>query len=350
MPENTPPDPRPNRRRARSSERIFKAAQSSARRARRTLLAIQVFSLLVAALIFNTLPGNWTDSRIATLSDARLLLGQFRTEFLRAAWRVAGAKSPDSAEIATLPPAADTAWTFLQLESATTRTFDSTRVALWKSLGTRALRERGLLESTRSVEDRLNRAAELVLSRGYNRTDVERLLDVYQRARVEHVAGITVPLIGVRIDSNGLGLLAEFGYSVLLFWLLLTLKRECANIRWLLEHQYVRDVIAIRMETLFAFHDHNERNVRGGSKGAPWLPTIALGIPMLLLTAQLVFDFRTKQTGALLSPDLTNLTLLLEGLLLVINTGFAIACVREHQQLVWRIESAFENDHDLGIA
>jgi len=290
----------------------YLAARATSQRTRRTFMALQVFSLFVAALIFNTAYLNWTDARLHNLRLGRLLL-----------------KGPIPA----------------RLRAVDIRTGASDGIVPFdRNAGTDAgLWVHDYLESSRKARveapDSLDLvgAASLILQRGYDVGDIDQLIEKYQDIRVENVASIHVPLTGALIDSNGLGILASLGFSVLLLWLGMGLRREKCNLTFLRSLRRVRDVHALRMESLFAPHRSVSAIVDGaGPRGnwVDWVGVIAMWVPVLLLALQFGNDLITSGVGRQSSDLFTTVTLAIEALSLLFNVGLAFWCGNEYFGIV----------------
>lgn len=350
IPPHTPPPADPDIR-----DPMFVTARSAAQRTRRTLMLVQVFSLMVAALVFNALAENWTDARLTLLRTADRVLRE-------------GIDSSKAQQIAGRYDylGADSLFENVKLDSLGQAQRAKSRLA-WGD----AVRQY-LQHDPWSVTDssRVAAAIGVIRKRSWDTTDVAKEIELLTERRVGSLLTIGVPLTGVQIDVNGLGIFAGLGLSILYLWLALGYRRERANLQLLKQRQRWDIIDCVRMESLFAPAARLQpwrflRLVRHGlrSVGIPasivapieavarimdrvfaWLERqtayVAILAPLAVVGWQLFVDSCTLSSGNASSPMLTSVSFNLTIAAFALDAFFALWCCLEFSEL----RSKFQGD------
>ncbi len=323
-------------------------ARASAQRTRRTLMLVQVFSLMVAALVFNSMAGNWTDARLTLLRTADRVLQ-------------AGVDSSAAQRISNTYDAlgADTLFETTHLDSLG----QVKRAERRRAWGT-AVRAYLPHDPWSAMDSsRVAAAIGVIRTRSWDTIDVAKEIALLTERRVGSLLTIGVPLTGVQIDVNGLGIFAGLGLSILYLWLALGYRRERANVQ-LLEEKQRWDVLEwIRMESLFApaarlqpwqflrFFRHAlmtiripeavimpaEAVARFLDRVFAWLERqtayVAIAAPLAVVGWQLFVDSCTRPSGNASSPMLTSISFNLTIAAFVLDVLLALWCCLEFNEL-----------------
>jgi len=245
------------------------SARRCSRRSTHVLMAIQVFSILLAAMLVNSVKWNWTESRFHLAQNARTCLGS-------------GTVKPFA------PPLSET--------------------------------------------DRKD-AREFLYDERYDSVDVADLMKQLKHFRFENVTTFPIPFTGVRVDVNALGLVAGIGLSVLLGWLYLSLARERHNLPLIEEKLGPDGIHILCMESFFNPETCEAPLPRTHQRFRRFLPAFALAFPAILLGFIIVNDLLTFERGYRVNPDMTIFNTTGEAVFLFWTLLFVCLSVREYVEM-----------------
>ncbi len=283
-------------------------------------MAIQLFSLLVVVMMFNSWSLNWTTSRLDTARQARFLY-----------------ECADPPSGLTVEMKDD--WAVLAIKD---REILEGYAADWVSRCT-GIPEKG------SLNRELLGAASFLLRRGFSQGELSQHIQRLEDFRLQNVSSFPVPLIGVRIDVNGLGIFAGLGFATLLLWFGLSLSRESANIAYIKEEpSRAKAMDLILAESLFAPHS-SKKGSRAVQRALELVPVVALSFPLALLVLQLWNDWGpTFSIGSAVDFDLASATIAAELILISVNLALLVWCSTLYQRVLkeWDAHEKAEAEHD----
>jgi hypothetical protein len=270
------------------ADELLESARRASRQSKHVLMAIQIFSILLATMLWNSHKWNWTDSRVRIVQIAQLLLTESKCadEFF---W-----KSVDPKRLE--PIAKEWAACFQSECKKEASVFDTIDIV---------------------------GAAEFLLDRRYDEKSLRKFLDKLEEFRFRDVATFPIPLSGVRVDVNGLGFVSGIGFVVLLAWFYLGLKRERENLSLVLKHFGEPGIDLLRMESFFNPETSSEAKTTLKQRVGRILTIIAIVFPAALLLFIIINDLSTLFRGQYVSKGMTTFTTILEGVTFTI-AGFFI--------------------------
>lgn len=270
---------------------LAKAALDASSRSRRTFMALQVFTLLVFAQLLNSPSLSWVEHRLSYLRSVRSLYDAHRPK--------------------GFPPAAPLP-----------RDVRAALVEKWMTEYKSSCRDSSCPLPLADETD-VRRTLEFFVQNPLTPAEVDARIDRWTTFRMENAATIPIPLVGLRIDGNDLGLLAGFGFLILLTWLALSLRREALNLQRLRGEPEA----AARVEAYQVFTDPG-----GTGGGHVFRRSITLAgtlIPLLLVSYNTIVDLCTIEVGTAIAPGRTYVGIALELVSTVLVGGVAYWCLRE---------------------
>lgn len=138
-------------------------------------------------------------------------------------------------------------------------------------------------------------------------TDAKQYNAEVRRWRLDHFYLIRIPLFGIAVDINELGLLTGLSYSVLLLMLRFSLSREVSNLRILFrlpatEKERADRYLLLAMRQILTLP---ELPWSEGRAFWHWLLFALILLPLLVHGLVIFQDISTRDTGDLLSPSAT---------------------------------------------
>lgn len=295
---------------------LVDAACESSGRSRRVLIALQMFSFLVAVMVVNTFHGTWLERRLEVAKSARVLAECIYQGV------------PREFEPSRLPVFPGH---FRLLSNAPE--FDK---AVGDLIGL-CPRSPKLMSMAAGKRD-LEFAAGFLAYGAHSRNGLDAYIAAAEKARAENALEIPIPIpaVSLRIDTNFLGAFSGLGFLLLYCWLWLSAKRELRNLERLVE------VGASEVGGLYVVAADQIFTPTGGN--ARWLVSLISGLatfaPVMVLALIAGNDFLTFRVGMIFSPGLTWIISSLEWVLLVINLVAAILCTSEQSRI-----AAFWSEH-----
>lgn len=274
-------------------EELLTSARRASRQSTRVLIVIQIFSILIAAMVWNSSKWNWTHSRIRNAQIAQFLVES---------------KCAD-----------DHLW----------RDEDSDTKAQKMIACLRDREERALVYR----DDDIKGAAEFLLDRRYGSTSLSDFRNRLEEFRFENVTTFPIPLSGVRVDVNGLGVVAGIGFVILLGWLYLSLKRERENLPIVLERLGEPGVDLLRMESFFNPEATSETEATGKQWRGHAVTITAVIFPAVLLSFIIANDIKTIDRGLYLNTGMTIFTTGVELATLALSVFLILVSLRERSAI-----------------
>lgn len=287
-------------------DKLFEHATTASSRARKVLLTLQLFGLLIAVVLINSAGAPWISTRIHVAEVARLLY-------------YCGSR-PGFVQVLSNDPR----------ELAAPIVSDSVRRAAYaRQWATRASQDNRLVLLGISNRD-YREAADFILRFGFSSSDVENRLQALLAFSDANVMSVSVPLTTARIDINDFGILVGLGMLILLPWLALSIRAERGALSDLSTSADHQRLAAMSMLFVPASVDSVK-----GPLGLFMKTTIyaALAGPMLLAAGVIANDLWTVNVSDFLGSEAVRKTIALEVFLGLVNACLIVWCIGEFRRV-----------------
>jgi len=272
---------------------LIATARATIGRARAALVMYGVFVILAIVAVCNVYLLNWTDARMGVMTVAGQLL-----------------------EVPELPPSlARTVGVRVTQQAA------DSLARIWVSTYLRRPERERLVAAAESLS--LMQAARYTLVNGYDSTYFADELKYLREFRREVVLSVPVPIAGLRIDVNSLGLMFGLGLGCVLWLLHHALHQESVVLASLQTLVPLQVCDAIRLDSV-------QKSYEGVSMRL--MSSLGLVVPLSLAVYQLWSDVASRALGEDVSERLTTTVLLGEAVSLLFCAALAIRLLLR----VWR--------------
>lgn len=158
--------------------------------------------------------------------------------------------------------------------------------------------------------------------------DVKNLLEQLQDLETGSVITIRVPFFGVLFDVNDLGLVAGFGFVVLLMWFRFSVARELSNLMLAFEEAKSREHLQFGYDLLAMRQVLTVPPMRNQPRSKFWgiIPYVLYILPVVVQVTILLNDIRSRPYGESLSPSNTDLLFWTSGVFLALSIILTVLC------------------------
>jgi hypothetical protein len=161
--------------------------------------------------------------------------------------------------------------------------------------------------------------------------------DDYRRSAVEQVSLIHLPFFGVVIDHNDIGMFGGFTFAVVLLWLRYSLASELGNLKLLfdtdksvfkIDPKRCYDLLAMQQVLTVPYLPCSPNRHRWR-----WIPKLLYGIPAVVYTGQIFFDFARAprgmwRVGEVLGMGKMWLLVASSSALFFVVAAFTVSCIK----------------------
>jgi hypothetical protein len=154
----------------------------------------------------------------------------------------------------------------------------------------------------------IERAKIFIARRGLTPTQARKYLESLEASFVERTMNVTVPFLGITLDTNDLGLLGGITFFLLLSWLLYSLRREEENVAMLFASTRDEDLLPIYQLLSMAQVFTIPIKIRAKRNRLPEILWKSLGkllfiSPLGVLCYVLWYDWKTLPLAETLNPE-----------------------------------------------
>jgi hypothetical protein len=161
--------------------------------------------------------------------------------------------------------------------------------------------------------------------------------DDYHKPAIEQVSLLHLPFFGVVIDHNDIGMFGGFTFAVVLLWLRYSLASELGNLKLLfdtdksvfkIDPKRCYDLLAMQQVLTVPYLPCSPNRHRWR-----WIPKLLYGIPAVVYTGQIYFDFARApsgmwRVGEILGTGKMWLLVVSSILLFFIVVAFTVSCIK----------------------
>ena len=211
-------------------------------------------------------------------------------------------------------------------------------------------KERELYENARGLKEH----------RGYlDSADARQRLDDLERVRAERVVSVPIPIFGVLVDVNDLGLLGGFAFTVILLWLKFGLSKEYTNLRLVFHEarksgQLESCYYYLAMQQMLTI-PRGVRSMRDQPNRSFWntVPNLLVVLPLTVQSVVILHDLGTFDLGELTRASNALAGVIVGSIFLGIILVLTVRCFvlvldtdKEWDRAAWELEGEGEAKED----
>ena len=204
------------------------------------------------------------------------------------------------------------------------------------------------VRDTLSSEDRqlFDRAAVLIkgakASGFVSRNEFRESVQVLERVRVETLTFIKVPIVGIAVDINDLGMLGGISLVIILVMLRFSLARELDNVRQVFSAARRAHCSRVCYELLAMRQVLTVPPALSGTRAWNAVSAVLLLLPLVVQATMFSYDIKSINVGWLLAPFNAVFATIVSGISLLLTVALTVSCVRLSRMAdrEWGLEAA----------